>query len=202
MSTYKDRFYELRATKRILKQTVKTRRRTIKTLTSHKVDLLRARKVLLNLIGQTQDEIKVKIESLVTKALRTVFDRDFRFELRFEEKRNRMQCTPVITEGTRVYDDIAFDLGGGILPIISFALRVIFLSFNKNTLRNTIILDEPIKGSLGGELLDRTIAMYKAISEKAGIQLILITHYKQAAEVADRVFKITYKNGRSYVKER
>lgn len=197
-----ERFKELVINKKIRKQALRRKRTLLKAEKAHKLDLLRARKVLLELIGQTQDEIKEKIEPLITKALHSVFDRDFTFELKFEEKRNQMQCTPVIREGNKVYEDIEFDLGGGILPIISFALRIVFWGLNSDSIRNTIILDEPIKGSLGGELLDRTIDMYKAVSDKAGIQLILITHYKEAADVADRVFEVSYKNGQSVVKER
>lgn len=192
----KQRYYKLLAIKEESGKQLKIKQNNLKIKQGYLEDLQKARLIIINAAQNIQDKLKARVESLVTSALQSVFARNFRFELLFEQKRNKLECTPVVIEDDLIYDDVEEDIGGGMLPIIGFALRVIFWSLQNPQSRNTLILDEPVKGSLGGELLKKTIQMYKEISSKLGIQLIIITHYPELSNIADRTFHVKHsKNG-------
>ena len=165
--------------------------------------LVKARWAITEVTTKTQEFFKDRVNSLTTLALRSVFDsRDFEFKLIFERKRNRPECRPVIIEDGYEYDDISFYKGGGIIPIIGFALRVVVHSLERPRSRDIFILDEPIKGAVGedGDLLAKTALMLKDISSKLGLQLIIVTHEHSFLEIADRAWQVFYSRGESGVK--
>ena len=164
-------------------------------------NLTKARWVLTEVSQLTQKKFKAKVESLVTMAVQSVFDRPFKFHLEFERKRNKMECYPIVTEIVdgveRVYEDPENDMGGGAMDIISFAFRIVLWSLEKPSSRNVIILDEPMKNmgkliTLGGQVL-------REISHKLGFQLILITHDDELIEIADRSYEVTHDGNKSSV---
>ena len=164
-------------------------------------DLIKARWVLTEVQQQTQQRFKDVVESLVTMAIKSVFDRPFKFELEFERKRNQMECHPIVKEivgdQERIYDNPEDDMGGGILDIISFAFHIVLWSLEKPRSRNVFIMDEPMKNLgklivLGGKVL-------KEISKKLHIQIILVTHDEELLEIADKAFVVTHNGNKSFV---
>jgi hypothetical protein len=159
---------------------------------------VKARWVLTEVSQQTQRRFQDKVERLLTMAIQTVFDRPFEFKLEFERKRNKMECKPTIIEGDRIYDDPEYDLGGGVLDIISFAFRIVLWSLQNPRSRNVIILDEPMKNmgkliSLGGQVL-------REISHSLNLQLIIVTHDDELIDIGDRVFQVTHDGIKSHIK--
>ena len=90
--------------------------------------------------------------------------------------------------------------GVGAVDIASFDLRIASWSMQRPHTRNVIILDEPMK-CLSAEYQERASQMIKEVSEKLGLQIIMITHSETLATSADRTFKVSMKNGRSIVKK-
>lgn len=162
--------------------------------------LLEAHNILVTSISVAQQTVKEKIERLVTAAIQTVYDRDFRFELRFNQQRNRSNAVPIVKEGDIEYD-AKEDLGGGMLDVISFALRVVVWSMRGN-LRPTMLLDEPMKFVGTGELMTRAASFIKSVSFQLGLQLIINTHDHQLAEIADKTWDLQYENRETKVEER
>lgn len=160
---------------------------------------VKARWVLAEVALQTQIKFKKKVEALVTSAIRSVFDRDFKFSLIFEQKRNKMECRPVILEDGFEFDP-EYDKGGGLIDIISFALRIVLWSLEKPRSRNTFILDEPFSNGLGDELYIKAGQMLKELSKKLKLQIIMITYNPAFIEVCDRGWNVDYKNKRSVIK--
>ena len=160
--------------------------------------LVKARWVLSEVARLTQERFKEKVESLATMAIRAVFDRPFDFVLEFERKRNKLECRPVVKEGDAEYVP-KDDMGGGIIDVLSFALRVVLWSMQRPRSRNTIILDEPMKYVGKGELLDRAGRMLREVSRGLGLQLILVTHEPQLIEIADRAYSVKHDGKRSVV---
>jgi DNA repair exonuclease SbcCD ATPase subunit len=66
--------------------------------------------------------------------------------------------------------------------------------------RNTIILDEPFK-HLSDTYQDQASAMIKELSRKLNLQFIIITHKEALTNYADKIFKVSIKNGKSQVSE-
>jgi hypothetical protein len=189
-----DQFQEVEAKHKFLSASLVEKRVKIEDRTSLRDDLVKARWVVSEVARLTQERFKERVETLVTMAIQSVFDRPFGFELVFEQKRNKMECRPVIYEmvGDRrvPYEDPQDDVGGSLIDIISFALRIVLWSLEKPSSRNVIILDEPMKNmgrlvSLGGRVL-------REVSSKLGFQLIIITHDQELGDIADRVFTVRH----------
>jgi DNA repair exonuclease SbcCD ATPase subunit len=164
-------------------------------------NLNQAKYVITEVQKATQEKFKTRVESLVTMAIKSVYDRPFGFELIFERKRDKMECRPVIYEVVgdkkEYYEDPENELGGGILDICSFAMRIVMWSLEKPKSRNVIVLDEPMKNL--GELITLGGQMLKEISHGLKFQLIIITHDSALIEIADRSWHVEHKNGESEV---
>lgn len=192
------RYEKLQSEVKLLNDLKTQKQEDFENLKSHSEDLVKARWVLSTVAEQTQLRFKEKVESLVTMAIQSVFDRPFQFVMIFEQKRNKFECRPVVMEDGVEYIPKE-DMGGGIVDIISFALRVVLWSLQKPRTRNVLVLDEPMKYVGKGELLDKAGNMLREISHQLGIQLILVTHEPQLSEIADIAYQVSHKKNGSQV---
>lgn len=185
---------ELSSVRKQIKEKREERDALIKSIELHE----KARQVINEAAKNTQQFFKAQVETLVTTAIRTVFDRPFEFKLIFEEKRNKIEARPVIKEGENEYDP-KDEMGGGIIDIISFALRVVLWSLQTNRTRNVFILDEPFKWT--GALMVKAGMMLKELSDKLGIQVIMITHDDELMDISDKTWIVRHNGEKSIVKE-
>jgi len=194
----KFKYEKLKSERNLLQNQKKERLTFLDQIKSKHENYTKARWVLSKVAEQTQLRFKEKVESLVTMAIQSVFDRPFQFILIFEQKRNKFECRPVVMEG-----DIEYvpkdDMGGGIIDIISFALRVVLWSLQKPKTRNILILDEPMKYVGKGDLLDRAGNMIREISHRLGLQLLLVTHEPELSSIGDISYNVEYKKDRSII---
>ena len=157
------RYIALKTEKNLLKTDISNLKNTISIKKEIYEKHIKARWILSEVVLKTQDKFKTKIEPLITSAIKSVFDRNFEFKLEFEEKRNKMECRPVILEDGDEFQP-KDDLGGGMIDIISFAFRIVLWSLKNPKTRNSFILDEPFKNGLGDELYIKAGKMLKKIS--------------------------------------
>jgi DNA repair exonuclease SbcCD ATPase subunit len=156
----------------------------------------KARIILTEIQKSTQKDTKEKIESLVTLAIRSVFtDRDFNFKLDFQRKNNRIYVYPIVEEYDQEYSP-EDDLGGGIVDIISIAMRVVLWHMESPRTRNTIILDEPFRFT--GQLAVKAGEMLKYLSEKLNFQVIMVSHNDDLIRMCDQVYKVTRRRSTSF----
>ncbi|MFA5208222.1 MAG: hypothetical protein WC428_06295 [Candidatus Paceibacterota bacterium] len=162
----------------------------------------KARWILVEVSQNTQKRFKDRVESLVTMAIQSVFDRPLKFSLEIERKRNKMECRLLVTETVdgqeRIYDNLGDDVAGGLIDVISFAARIVLWSLQNPRSRNVMIFDEPMKNmgkliSLGGQVL-------REISHKLNFQIIIITHDDELIEAADRSYQVTHDGNKSHLK--
>ena len=191
-------FSEVKARKKILQQNLNSLLdRTL--VEKEQVELkVKARWILTEVSTLTQKRFKERVEALVTMAIKSVFDRPFQFLLEFERKRNKMECRPEIKElvdGKQRTFDPSEDMGGGIVDIISFALRIVLWNLEKPRSRNVIILDEPMKNL--GKMVSLAGQVLREISHKLNFQLIIITHEDELIEIADRAYNISHDGNKS-----
>ena len=157
----------------------------------------KARWILAEIAKETQKNFQVKVESLVTSAIRAVFEeRPFQFKLIFEQKRNKFECKPIVVEGENEYEP-KDELGGGIIDLISFAFRVVLWHLENPKSRNVFVLDEPMKFVGKGDLLMRAGRMIKEISHRLGFQIIMVTHEPELAEIADKAWSVEHDGTKS-----
>ena len=200
MREVKDRFNFYMGRVSELKSGLRNNERDLEQLQRELAYTKEARDVLLVAAQVAQRTAKQKVEALVTAAIRSVYDRSFSFKLKFKQQRNKSTVEPVVIEGDTEYN-AKEDLGGGMIDIISFALRLVIWSMRTHRTRQTMILDEPMKFVGKGELLERGAQFIKNVSQRLGVQFIILTHEPQLAEIADKAWKVTHVNGKSVVEE-
>jgi len=194
-----EKFNYLKAKKDVLVKDLSRKSNQLSLAKQDYDNLVKAKWVLSSVARLTQERFKVRVEELMTFAIQSVFSRPFEFKLIFEIKRNKLECKPIIFENGVEFDDPEYDIGGGLVDIISFAFRVVLWSLENPRSRATFILDEPMKHIGKGELLIRAGKMLKEISDKLKFQLIIITHEPLLAEIADRKFEVSHDGIRSLV---
>lgn len=164
---------------------------------SYYTNALAARTIVQNVAEATQNKLEYHISSLVTAALSAVFPDPYSFELRFVQRRNKTEADLVFIKNGNETDDLLNSAGGGVVDIASFALRVALWSIAKT--RPVLIMDEAFK-YLSVDLQDKASSMLKEISEKLGLQIILVSHLPQIISAADNVIMIENIKGESKVR--
>jgi ABC-type cobalamin/Fe3+-siderophores transport system ATPase subunit len=168
------------------------------TVLSKKMDsLLKARSVVQIVAEQTQKKLEYHISNLVSMALASVFPEPYIFQLRFVQKRNKTEAELIFSKNGNETDDILNSGGGGVADIASIALRISLWSIKKT--RPTLILDESLKFLHSPEYQEKASQMLKEVSEKLGLQIIIVSDQQNILEYADKVIKIVNYNGISKV---
>lgn len=157
-----------------------------------------ARTVFTSVLEKIQEETKARIEGLVTLAIQSVFEsEDIFFKIKFEQKNNRVYAVPLIVENDQEYEPEE-DMGGGIIDVISVALRIILWHMETPRKRNILILDEPFRFT--GKLVPKAGEMLKYIAKNLNLQVVMVSHDDDLIEICDRVYIIKKINKTSEVK--
>lgn len=162
-------------------------------------DLEDAQAIIQMVAQATQEELRYHINEIVTLALSAVFDDPYEFEVDFVQRRNQTEADLwFVRQGERIHPLSAS--GGGAVNVAAFALRVSLWSLKAKRSRPILLLDEPFS-NLSVQHHIKASGMLKEISERMGIQMIIVTHSEEITESADIVFRVTQKAGISNVKE-
>jgi DNA repair exonuclease SbcCD ATPase subunit len=156
-------------------------------------------KEIIRSVGQiTQSQISFHISDITSLAMEAVFKEPYQLKIDFVQRRNKTECDLSFErEGVKV--DPLTASGGGAVDVAAFALRIASWTMMNPRSRNTIILDEPFR-FLSGDNQERASAMVKEISQKLGIQMIVVTHSETLASYADRTFTVSIRNKISRIK--
>jgi DNA repair exonuclease SbcCD ATPase subunit len=177
-------------------QLIEDRDRTKKALLeleSSLQNIEKAQSIIQTVAKQTQEQLKFHIESIVTMALEAVLPEPYQFQVDFEIRRNKTEADLYfVRDGEKIKPMDA--AGGGAVDLASFALRVTLWSLGKT--RSTIVLDEPMK-FVSRDLQTKAGYMMHELSEKLGLQFIVVSHDPNIIEGADRIFQVQMKDGRS-----
>ena len=148
----------------------------------------------------TQEHLQYRIGTLVTLAMEAVFDDPYRLEVLFENARGRTQASINFMRGDEILSPLDAS-GGGAVDVAAFGLQVSLWTLQNPKTRPVLFLDEPLKWLKGGSLPEKGAAMLQEISQKMGIQIIMVSHAPELISHADKVFRVTKKNNISTVKE-
>lgn len=148
-------------------------------------------------------QIKSHIEDIVTNALQVVFQQDLGFQILFDIKAGNptaeFQVVSKTADGILAVppEDAR---GGGVVDVVSLALRLAVLQLIRPVIEGPLILDEPGK-HVSEEYIQNLGYFLKEFSQKTGRQIIMITHNGHLAEIADKSFRVSQRNGISEVVE-
>ena len=194
----KSKFIAYKTELRLTLNSLETKEAEYNSLKMYNENLSKARILVANAGQHTQTYLKDYIESMVTTGLKAVFEEDYQFVIDFDIKRNKPEAKISLrVHGDEV--DPSNSVGGGVLDVASFALRVVLWSIENPKSSNVIILDEPFK-FLHGKI-ENAMKMVKDLSKKLNIQFILVSQIPEISECADKIFLVTHNNEYSIVKE-
>lgn len=162
----------------------------IQSLQANLEDTIQARDFVSEVGKFTQEQLSKYIQSIISFTLRWVYGDQYDFEMEYEIKRNEPVCNLwLIKDGKR--RDPKDEMGGGVLDIISFAMKLAMWSLQENRKAPVFWWDEPFKFIHGDDLERNTGEMVKGISEKLGAQIIMISEGKPGIEeFADCVYRV------------
>ena len=156
-----------------------------------------AREIVREVGLATQQQLQVHISDIVSLAMESVFDDPYELLVEFVQRRNKTECDLLFSRDGHKMDPLDSS-GYGAVDVASLALRIAAWSMQMPKKRNVIILDEPLR-FLSEDKQDRASLMIKELSDRLGIQFIIITHNATLAGYADKTFKVRIRNGKSIV---
>jgi len=146
------------------------------------------RNFLISFSEYSRSIIKEKIETLVNSALKCVFiGKTLNFKLIPNKTKKGLQYDLYIETGG-ILTELTNAKGGGVLDIITLALRISFTRLFVSNLRQTIILDEPFK-NLDFLRIEPAIEWLKKVSKEFKLQFIIVTHIRELIKKADKAYE-------------
>lgn len=165
-------------------------------------DLLEQVRILLQTTSEyAREQARQQVEILVTHALQYVFGTDIQFKIEIKEVRGRPDAEFLVKSiyGNYVVETRPQDArGGGVVDVISLALRIAMLQAFQPSIKGPLILDEPAK-HVSEEYIGGVAQFLKYYCDMFSRQVIMITHNQHLSEMADNVFMVQLKQGKSIV---
>ncbi len=148
-----------------------------------------------------REQAKNQIESLVTKCLQFIFESDIEFLIEIEEQRGKSNAEFYVinkAEDILIKTKPELSRGGGVVDIVSLALRIAFLQIHKPKIEGPLILDEPAK-HVSDEYIFNVADFLKQTSELFNRQIIMVTHNHHLAAIGNNAYKVDIKGSESTV---
>ncbi len=139
-----------------------------------------------------REQAKKQIETLVTKCLQYVFESDIEFVIEIEEMRNKANAEFYVineTEDMIIKTKPELSRGGGVVDIISLALRIAFLEIHKPQIQGPLILDEPAK-HVSEDYIFNVGDFLRQTSEMFNRQVIMVTHNHHLSNISNNAYRV------------
>lgn len=166
------------------------------------IDLIEKVSLLLQRTSEfARNQAKVQIESLTTNCLQFIFENNTEFEIEIEELYGKANAEFYVTtslDDTIIKTKPEQSRGGGVVDIISLALRIAFLQVHKPRIEGPLILDEPAK-HVSEEYIFNVADFLKRTSEIFERQIIMVTHNNHLSSIGTNSYKVGMKKTESYV---
>lgn len=158
-------------------------------------DSLEVHEKALAILNAVSEESQVaaqhQVEELVTRALQVVFGENLSFHLVQSVKANRPEVDFVLrsTYGGEVIDTPVMDArGGGMAAVVGFVLRLVVLLLTPGA-RRFLVLDESF-AHVSASFEPRVAEFLREVADKAGVQIVLITHSNAYGDLADARYRL------------
>jgi len=166
------------------------------------IDIFEQTRILLKEVSEyAREQAKQQIVSLVTKALQFVFGPEFSFEIEIEEKRGRPHVEFYVVSDygdRRLKNKPQTARGGGVVDVVSLALRVAILESYNPKVAGPLVLDEPAK-HVSADYIVNVAQFLKHINQIFSRQVIIVTHENHLSEIGDKAFRVKAEEGVSNV---
>lgn len=168
------------------------------------IDLIEKASILLQKTSEfARNQAKIQVESLVTNCLQYIFENNLEFEIEIEELYGKPNAEFYVTtkyDDTLIKTKPELSRGGGVVDIISLALRIAFLQIHKPRIEGPLILDEPAK-HVSEEYIFNVADFLKQTSELFDRQIIMVTHNNHLASIGTSAYRVGMKGTESVVEK-
>ncbi|MFA5577203.1 MAG: ATPase [Tissierellaceae bacterium] len=147
----------------------------------------------------SREQAKKQVESLVTKCLQFIFESDIEFSIEMEELRGKSSAEFYVinkVEDLIVKTRPELSRGGGVVDIVSLALRIAFLQIHKPKIEGPLILDEPAK-HVSDEYIYNVADFLRQTSELFNRQIIMVTHNNHLASIGTNAYRVDIRGSES-----
>ncbi len=175
LAPYKMRADRLTAELQLAKQTIKQETTALADANEGVNDLLEVQKVVTHIAQSIQRQVHGRISQIVTRCLGAVFEDPYEFKIRFDRKRGKTEARMVLIRNGEELDDPLNEVGGGVVDVVSLALRLAHLLLSRPPRRRLVVLDEPFAAIRGPGNKKRTREMLLKLAEELDFQFILNT---------------------------
>ena len=166
--------------------------------------LFETRDILQDTATQSREHARNILQSAVTTALQYIFGSDYSCNIHIPQDTLKPEAYVYIVQnrnGTLVQTEPIYGRGGGIVDVVSLALRAAIVQLSNNPpTTGPIILDEPgkmVSAQHGVKLAE----FIDFLSKELNRQVILTTHNMDLAASAVKVFMVDMVNGATVVAE-
>lgn len=155
---------------------VREGRKSLRLARQYVRNVERAQAICQDIAKLVQQKAHEKLASVVTRCLHAVFPNPYDFKIVFEKKRGKTDARMVfIRDGKEM--DPEDGVGGSVLDVAAFALRLACLGLQKPKRRKFVVIDEGFRGVSDIEdNKNRVKEMLEILSQELGFQILQITH--------------------------
>lgn len=153
--------------------------------------------LLRHLLEQKRQEVKSKIEDLVTWGLQTVFEEEYEFFFESSTYGGRVEMKPMLKVGGHSSPIMDFH-GGGVVEVTAFLLNLLVLLLARPKLRRVMIMDEMFS-MVSSDYLPRVGLLLQELTTRVGVQFILITHLDSLKAVFEKRYQFSKRGSRTIV---
>ncbi len=147
---------------------------------------------LLNQLGeQSQQQAQDRLEELVTRGLQVIFGTELSFHVIQSVRANQAVTEFVIRssyEGKMIDTSVMDARGGGMAAVTGFMIRLVVLLLTPGR-RRVLFLDETFR-FVSREYEGRLAEFLAEVAERAGVQLVLVTHSDAYDDAADAKYRL------------
>lgn len=144
-----------------------------------------------------------QIEDIVTQSIAYIMQNSSRFIVDLSEKRG-LPIAEFFVESDygdyKVKTKPEMSRGGGVVDIVSLALRIAFLENHRPKMDGPLFLDEPGK-HISDDYIFNMGEFVKECSRLFSRQIIMVTHNDYLTNICDKAFRVDIRNGISDVVE-
>ena len=174
-------------------------------ITSNRLEIgeLETMRVLYQTASDEARQVFVdQFQSIVTKALQFTFGPEFQFVIESKESHGKPEIEFWIEseqDGVTVRTGLEDSTGGGLVDIVSLALRMAIIElYNDPVLNGPLQLDEPGK-HVSENYAIKLAQFLKECGKTFDRQIIMVTHQTYLSAIADRNLQVELRNGKSIV---
>jgi len=160
-------------------------------------------KLLQEFSEQLQTVVQDDVSSFVTEGLKSVFDRDKKFKLRFGLYRNQVEVKMTLDASDTESLPLEGAQSGGVVDTASWLLRlwVVLRLSQLGYVDKVLLLDEPFTHLSPKYVVDVAYLM-SSLSKRLGVQCLFITQNPTlAARSADNVHRVSLQAGEVKVED-